>query len=254
MKKDNKGITLVALIITIIVLLILAVVTISAVNGGNLFAHANNAATTYSQKAEEENSMISSYISKMEQYDAGSNPLIGKIFSVNSNESSVPLIKNITATTFSVFDFDEEVWHDNMSYTYDSTTNTVIAVTPDSDEITLNTIILPNNIILVNADLEVFVTSNGPTGTSLLDGYSFEISIDEYNFEIQLGPNNTGTAIGDATQSILYDMLDDNSSNNGTYALFINILGTFELTKVNGVYTQISNKHFGTISLTPPQP
>ena len=46
--KEQKGITLIALIITIVVLLILAVVTISAVNEGSIFAHANNAATRYS--------------------------------------------------------------------------------------------------------------------------------------------------------------------------------------------------------------
>ena len=58
MNKTQKGITLIALIITIIVLLILAVVTISAVNEGSIFAHANNAATRYSQEAERENALI----------------------------------------------------------------------------------------------------------------------------------------------------------------------------------------------------
>ena len=58
MKRSN-GITLVALIITIIVLLILAVVTIAAVNEGKLFEHANNAAKIYSEKAEEENALLS---------------------------------------------------------------------------------------------------------------------------------------------------------------------------------------------------
>ena len=56
--KEKNGITLVALIITIIVLLILAVVTISAVNEGSLFAHANNAATMYKDAAERENSLL----------------------------------------------------------------------------------------------------------------------------------------------------------------------------------------------------
>ncbi len=69
MIKGNKGITLVALIITIIVLLILAVVTISAVNEGSLFAHANNAATAYSEKAEEENSIIADYLTKLKDHD-----------------------------------------------------------------------------------------------------------------------------------------------------------------------------------------
>ncbi len=71
MRKD-KGITLVALIITIIVLLILAVVTISAVNEGSLFLHANNAATAYSEKASEENALITDYSKELSKYDVGS--------------------------------------------------------------------------------------------------------------------------------------------------------------------------------------
>ena len=70
--KKQKGITLIALIITIILLLILAIVTISAVNEGNLFAHANNAATKYLNEAELENEKISEWIGKMEQYDNAS--------------------------------------------------------------------------------------------------------------------------------------------------------------------------------------
>ncbi len=69
--KKNKGITLVALIITIIVLLILAVVTISAVNEGSLFAHANNAATLYQERQEEENTIIAGYLSKLKEHDGG---------------------------------------------------------------------------------------------------------------------------------------------------------------------------------------
>ena len=72
--KNNKGITLIALIITIILLLILAVVTISAVNEGNLFAHANNAATRYQKESELENTKIAEWLTKMEQYDGGTTP------------------------------------------------------------------------------------------------------------------------------------------------------------------------------------
>ncbi len=67
--KKEKGITLVALIITIIVLLILAVVTISAVNEGSLFAHANNAATSYSKSQEEENTMISNWLTELAKHE-----------------------------------------------------------------------------------------------------------------------------------------------------------------------------------------
>lgn len=42
--RGNKGITLIALVITIIVMLILVTVTISIATNGNLFTHAGNAA------------------------------------------------------------------------------------------------------------------------------------------------------------------------------------------------------------------
>ena len=56
--KAEKGITLVALVITIIVLLILAMVSISIVNQQGLFNRANNAATTYNKAAEDEQANV----------------------------------------------------------------------------------------------------------------------------------------------------------------------------------------------------
>ena len=47
--KNQKGITLIALIITIVVLLILAVVTIRAVQGDGIIEHAKNATQRYSK-------------------------------------------------------------------------------------------------------------------------------------------------------------------------------------------------------------
>ena len=72
--KEQKAITLIALIITIVVLLILAVVTINAVNEGSIFAHANNAATRYSQEAERENSIIANMLKMIEGENEGGNP------------------------------------------------------------------------------------------------------------------------------------------------------------------------------------
>lgn len=59
MFKNQKGITLVALVITIIVLLILAGVAITlAVNQGDLFNHANNAVTEWNNKVNQEGEVI----------------------------------------------------------------------------------------------------------------------------------------------------------------------------------------------------
>ena len=56
MKKNNSGITLIALIITIIVMLILVAVTINLTVNGGLFGYASNAASeTKTEKEKEEN-------------------------------------------------------------------------------------------------------------------------------------------------------------------------------------------------------
>ena len=47
--RKEKGITLIALVITIIVLLILAIVTIRIMTNQNIIGHANNAVTSYNQ-------------------------------------------------------------------------------------------------------------------------------------------------------------------------------------------------------------
>ena len=59
--KTQKGITLVALIITIVVLLILAIVSIGAVKDSGIIAHAQNAATDYNAKQKEEEGLLSQY-------------------------------------------------------------------------------------------------------------------------------------------------------------------------------------------------
>ena len=59
--KLEKGITLIALIITIVVLLILSVVTIGAIQESKIIAHAKNAATGYNDEKSKEESAIAGY-------------------------------------------------------------------------------------------------------------------------------------------------------------------------------------------------
>ncbi len=65
MLREEKGITLVALIITIIVLIILAAVTIIAVQDSNLVNRTINAAQDYARNQEWENGYMSSVDSKV---------------------------------------------------------------------------------------------------------------------------------------------------------------------------------------------
>ena len=59
--KMQKGITLIALIITIIILLILAVVTIGSIKNSNIITYAQNAATDYNTKKDDEEDIINEY-------------------------------------------------------------------------------------------------------------------------------------------------------------------------------------------------
>ena len=58
MFKNQKGITLVALVITIVVLIILAAVTINFALGGNLLDRAQQGADMYQDAADEEDSQL----------------------------------------------------------------------------------------------------------------------------------------------------------------------------------------------------
>ena len=64
MKKieNQKGITLVALIITIVVLLILAVVAIRAVQDGGIIDYAKNARDDYQKAQDEEQTQLQNYL------------------------------------------------------------------------------------------------------------------------------------------------------------------------------------------------
>ena len=64
--KTQKGITLIALIITIVVLLILAVVTINAIQGDGILQYASNAADEYTKKADEEQETINTLLGQIE--------------------------------------------------------------------------------------------------------------------------------------------------------------------------------------------
>ena len=64
--RQEKGITLIALIITIVVLLILAVVTINAIQGDGIIEYASNAADEYTAKADEEQESINTLLGQIE--------------------------------------------------------------------------------------------------------------------------------------------------------------------------------------------
>ena len=71
MLKNQKGITLVALVITIIVLLILAAVAIGfAVDSNGLFNKANEAATEWDKSVKNEQDTITNLMQKINALEA----------------------------------------------------------------------------------------------------------------------------------------------------------------------------------------
>lgn len=70
MLKNQKGITLVSLVITIIVLLILATVAITmAINSDGLFGKANTAASEYNQAVANESKVVNDLINEVLQHE-----------------------------------------------------------------------------------------------------------------------------------------------------------------------------------------
>ena len=70
MFKNEKGITLIALVVTIIILLILAGVTISlAITNGGLFDKTRSAANQYQNEANKETNLVNYIYDLVNQYD-----------------------------------------------------------------------------------------------------------------------------------------------------------------------------------------
>ena len=70
LKRNEKGITLIALIITIVVLLILAVVAIGQAQESNIVGYAQNASSKYEQAQNNEVNLLSAYETTLESLTA----------------------------------------------------------------------------------------------------------------------------------------------------------------------------------------
>ena len=79
-KLREKGITLIALVVTIIILLILAGVTLSlSLSQNGLFSRAQNAADRYKKAQADEEGLVSDLETDMGKYGSGNTPPLGKI-------------------------------------------------------------------------------------------------------------------------------------------------------------------------------
>ena len=111
-RQENKGITLIALVVTIVVLIILATVSINAVLGQNgIIKKAKQAKESYEKSVKAEDTAMQELLNEMEQYNEGSSSDDGKVTlpdgwngdKVNPVKSEdnivVPVPKGYTAST-----------------------------------------------------------------------------------------------------------------------------------------------------------
>ncbi len=91
MKNNNKGITLVALVITIIILLILAGITIASLTQTGLFAAAQDAKTKTEEKQLEENTTLNEYANEIAKWTGNSQ---SKALEVNKKYESKTELKD----------------------------------------------------------------------------------------------------------------------------------------------------------------
>ena len=118
--KAQKGITLVALIITIIVLLILAVVTINAVVDDGIIKHAKNATSKYEEKADEENTILDSYLAKIEEnIPGGSSSVTGNVTWKDNGDGTITSSNGVTLKIGDYVDYDPtlEAKESDLKYT-----------------------------------------------------------------------------------------------------------------------------------------
>lgn len=83
--KENRGITLIALVVTIIILLILAGVSITTLSGNGLFGRAEAGAAKYQEASTKENTTIVAYMDKYDKYENQANNNGGAKKGENSN-------------------------------------------------------------------------------------------------------------------------------------------------------------------------
>lgn len=196
MKEREKGITLIALVITIIILLILAGVSISALTGSGLFKNAKEAEQKSENVQAEENSILKDYESAVNEYlsgTEGSSPeekpvtLASKV-KIGDYVKYIPDEVNSTDTAYTSLISELTTYSGNT----DTTQNISSTVTQDSS---LNWRVLDKVKDENGNDCIRLISAMPTTSTLRLEGYN--------------GYNNAVYLI-DKTCSILY--------NNSKYA------------------------------------
>lgn len=152
--EKANGITLIALVITIIILLILAGTAITlAINGGGLFAHANNAAISWNVAVENENSSLASLLDTLNSTNNSSETPSPGTPSNDNNEPTITVGNTQTVITpENVSDYIGRIVLDAGTAVGDTTGVKVIARVADTSGIKLGSTTATNEQITIGGD------------------------------------------------------------------------------------------------------
>ena len=142
-KLKEKGITLIALVVTIIILLILAGVTLNMVLSGNgLFSRAKDAADKYKKVQEDEQELISDIGKEMNSEYVGAK-ITWNDFEKKKGENAYKVESSKSgAEEDQIFETEELGWR---IWDYDGTTIRIISEKPTTKTLTLNGAVGYNN-------------------------------------------------------------------------------------------------------------
>ena len=103
--KKQRGITLVALLITIVVLVILAGISIASIQNNNIIGQADSAATQFKEEQKSENTFIASYDSILEKYNNNNNKNTIDSNNTNNNSTTYFTIKETSSGRTTTYNF-----------------------------------------------------------------------------------------------------------------------------------------------------
>ena len=200
--NKNKGITLIALVITIIILLILAGISISALTQTGLFSRAKQAEQKSKDAQEEENTTLETYENEINEY-LGENPGVEQ-----NKPSGEKLVANYIGKLLSTKE-NIELEDINRNKIVIPAGFKII-----SDSTTGNATTVDKGIVIEDATETATKGSQFvwiPEGTiTKEDGTTVEIKLDRYKF----GSNGTPTARGDKAIDTDFQELENSDKGN----------------------------------------
>lgn len=183
--KEEKGITLVALIITIVVLLILAMVAIGTLQESNIIGHAQNAVGSFNQAKVNEIDLLAQYEKEIEDNLPKQEETVwGYIENVSTGEKILCYIGEekevkVTSNKFKV----EEIEPTGSGFafnrkgiikdiTFEDTIGIYLMMAPNLEKVDLGNI-LPENYFLVGMDSKTLRELTGLNGVKVFENDTF---------------------------------------------------------------------------------